>query len=76
MHRFWKQEGLRVPARVREKRRLGDSANRAKRPRAERSSQASIYDFVWDQTGQKFLSFISWAWLVFAQKAQSYRAIL
>lgn len=52
VHRLWKQEGLRVPAKVRKKRRLGDSANGAKRLRAERINQVWSYDFVWDQTEQ------------------------
>jgi transposase InsO family protein len=50
IHRLWKQEGLRVPAKTRKKRRLGDSSNGARRMRAERINHVWSYDFVWDQT--------------------------
>jgi putative transposase len=36
VHRLWKQEGLRVPVKVRKRRRLGESANGTQRRRAER----------------------------------------
>ena len=52
IHRLWKQEGLKVPAKARKRRRLGNSANGAQRLRAERINQVWSYDFVWDQTEQ------------------------
>lgn len=52
IHRLWKQEGLKVPAKARKKRRLGNSANGAQQLRAERINQVWSYDFVWDQTEQ------------------------
>jgi transposase InsO family protein len=50
IHRLWKQEGLRVPAKTRKKRRLGNSSNGAQHLRAERINHVWSYDFVWDQT--------------------------
>jgi len=50
VHRLWKQEGLRVPAKARKRRRLGESANGTQRQRAERINQVWSYDFVFDQT--------------------------
>ena len=50
VHRLWKQEGLKVPAKARKRRRLGESANGAQRMRAERKNHVWSYDFVWDQT--------------------------
>jgi transposase InsO family protein len=50
VHRLWKQEGLKVPAKPRKRRRLGESANGAQRRRAERINHVWSYDFVWDQT--------------------------
>ena len=52
IHRLWKQEGLKVPAKARKKRRLGNSANGAQQLWAERINQVWSYDFVWDQTEQ------------------------
>jgi transposase InsO family protein len=52
IHRLWKQEGLKVPAKARKRRRLGNSENGAKRLRAERINHVWSYDFVWDQTEQ------------------------
>ncbi len=52
VHRLWKQEGLKVPLRVRKKRRLGRWANGAQWLRAERINQVWSYDFLWDQTEQ------------------------
>ena len=50
VHRLWKQEGLKVPSKVRKRRRLGESANGAQRLRAERINHVWSYDFIWDQT--------------------------
>ena len=50
IHRLWKQEGLKVPAKARKRRRLGNSENGAQRLRAERINHVWSYDFVWDQT--------------------------
>lgn len=50
VHRLWKQEGLKVPARARKKRRLGQSANGSQRRRAESINHVWSYDFVHDQT--------------------------
>jgi len=50
VHRLWKKEGLKVPAKARKKRRIGKSANGTQRRRAERINQVWSYDFVFDQT--------------------------
>lgn len=52
IHRLWKQEGLKVPAKARKKWRLGNSANGAQELRAEWINHVWSYDFVWDQTEQ------------------------
>lgn len=48
--RLWRQEGLRVPQRVRKKRRLGSGANSTQRRSATRINEVWCYDFVFDQT--------------------------
>jgi putative transposase len=48
--RLWREEGLRVPQRVRKRRRLGESAVPATRLRAERPGQVWALDFQHDQT--------------------------
>lgn len=48
--RLWRGEGLRVPQRVRKRRRLGDSTVPAKRLRAERPDHVWALDFQHDQT--------------------------
>jgi putative transposase len=48
--RLWREEGLRVPQRVRKRRRLGESAVAAGRLRAERPGQVWALDFQHDQT--------------------------
>jgi len=48
--RLWRQEGLKVPQRLKKKRRLGSSANACFRRRAQRRNQVWSYDFVMDQT--------------------------
>ncbi len=50
VHRLWRQEGLKVPAVQRKRRRLGQSQNRSQRHRAERPDHVWSYDFVHDQT--------------------------
>ncbi len=50
IHRLWKQEGMKVPAKARKRRRLGGSANGTQRLRASRLNEVWSYDFVHDQT--------------------------
>jgi len=52
IHRLWKQEGLKVPAKARKRRRLGNPEHGTQRLRAERINHVWSYDFVWDQTEQ------------------------
>jgi hypothetical protein len=42
-HRLWKQERLKVPAKTRKRRRLGESANGTQRLRAERINQVATF---------------------------------
>lgn len=46
VHRLWRQEGLKVPAVQRKRRRLGQSQNSSQRHRAEPPDQVWSYDFV------------------------------
>ena len=48
--RLWRQEGLRVPARKRKRRRLGSSTEDAARPRAQCPDQVWALDFQSDET--------------------------
>ena len=48
--RLWRQEGLKVPQRLKKKRRFGSSAHACFRRRTERRNQVWSYDFVMDQT--------------------------
>ncbi len=50
VQRLWREEGLRVPAQRRKRRRLGTSATPAVRLRAERPNQVWALDFQFDQT--------------------------
>jgi transposase InsO family protein len=50
VQRLWREEGLRVPARRRKRRRLGDSTVPAERLRAERPGHVWALDFQFDQT--------------------------
>jgi putative transposase len=50
VQRLWREEGLRVPARRRKRRRLGDSTVPADRLRAERRDEVWAIDFQFDQT--------------------------
>ena len=48
--RLWRQEGLKVPRRQRQRQRLGNSASGTQRRRAERVNHVWSYDFIFDQT--------------------------
>ncbi len=48
--RVWREEGLRVPAKRRKRRRLGDSTVPADRLRSERPDHVWAFDFEFDQT--------------------------
>lgn len=50
VQRLWREEGLRVPRRVRKRRRLGDSTAPKERLRAERPGHVWAFDFQFDQT--------------------------
>jgi putative transposase len=50
VQRLWREEGLRVPARRRKRRRLGESTVPADRLRAERPDHVWAIDFQFDQT--------------------------
>ncbi len=50
VQRLWREEGLRVPARRRKRRRLGESSVPADRLRAERPDHVWALDFQFDQT--------------------------
>lgn len=50
LHRIWKQEGLKVPARPARKRARGSSENSMQRHAAIRLNHVWTYDFVHDQT--------------------------
>lgn len=50
IHRLWRQEGLRVPRKVKRRRRLGNSENSCIRHRAERPDHVWAWDFVHERT--------------------------
>jgi transposase InsO family protein len=50
VHRLWRREGLRVPARQRKRRRLGQGKNGCTRRKAGHPDHVWSYDFVMDQT--------------------------
>jgi putative transposase len=50
IQRLWRSEGLRVPARKRKRRRLGESTSEARRLAAERPNQVWALDFQSDET--------------------------
>jgi len=50
VQRIWRQEGLKVPRRQRQRQRLGSSESGTQRLRAERVNHVWSYDFVFDQT--------------------------
>lgn len=53
VQRLWREEGLRVPARRRKRRRLGESTVPADRLRVERPGRVWAIDFRFDQTVQR-----------------------
>jgi putative transposase len=50
VQRLWRQEGLKVPRRQRQRQRLGSSESGTQRLRAERINQVWSDDFIFDQT--------------------------
>jgi putative transposase len=50
IYRLWRQEGLKVPKKVRKKRRLGHSGNSCVRRRAEHKDHVWCWDFIHDRT--------------------------
>lgn len=50
VRRLWRQQGLKIPRRVKKKRRLGHDGNSCVRRRATRMNEVWSYDFVFDQT--------------------------
>lgn len=62
IYRLWRREGLKVPKKVRKKRRLGHSGNSCTRRRAEHQDHVWCWDFIHDRTANgrplKWLSVI------------------
>lgn len=50
VQRLWRREGLKIPRKVRKKRRLGHDGNGCTRRRAVKVNEVWSYDFVFDQT--------------------------
>ena len=50
IYRLWRQEGLKVPKKVRKRRRLGHSGNSCVRRRAEHKDHVWTWDFIHDLT--------------------------
>lgn len=50
VYRLWRREGLKVPRKVRKRRRLGQSANGCVRRRAEHRDHVWTWDFIHDRT--------------------------
>ncbi len=50
VYRLWRKEGLKVPKKVRKKRRLGHSGNSCVRRRAEHQDHVWAWDFIHDRT--------------------------
>jgi transposase InsO family protein len=50
VRRLWRQQGLKIPKRVKKKRRLGHDGNGCTRRRATRMNEVWSYDFLFDQT--------------------------
>ena len=50
VHRLWRSQGLRVPQKVRKKRRLGHSGNSCVRLRPEHKDHVWTWDFLFDRT--------------------------
>jgi len=62
VHRLWKKEGLRVPKKVRRRRRRGSSKNACHRHKATHKNHVWTLDFAWDVTEEglqlKFLPIV------------------
>ncbi len=50
VHRIWRQEGLKVPKKTREKRALGNGSNACHRHRATHANHVWSWDFIFDRT--------------------------
>jgi putative transposase len=50
VRRLWRREGLKIPRKVKKKRRLGHDGNSCVRRRAVRVNEVWSYDFLFDQT--------------------------
>jgi putative transposase len=50
VRRLWRREGLKIPKKVKKKRRLGHDGNGCTRRRAARMNEVWSYDFIFDQT--------------------------
>jgi putative transposase len=50
VRRLWRREGLKIPRRVKKRRRLGHDGNGCTRRRATRPNEVWSYDFIFDQT--------------------------
>jgi putative transposase len=50
VHRLWRRQGLRVPAKVRKRRRLGHSGNSCVRRRPQYQDHVWTWDFLFDRT--------------------------
>ena len=50
VRRLWRHEGLKIPRKVKKKRRLGHDGNGRTRRRATRPNEVWSYDFIFDQT--------------------------
>jgi transposase InsO family protein len=50
VRRLWRREGLKIPRKVKKKRRLGHDGNGCTRRRATRMNEVWSYDFLFDQT--------------------------
>lgn len=52
VRRLWRREGLKIPRKVRKKRRLGHDGNGCTRRQATRPNEVWSYDFLFDQTAE------------------------
>jgi transposase InsO family protein len=50
VRRPWRQQGLKIPRKVKKRRRLGHTGNSCVRRRAVRMNEVWSYDFIFDQT--------------------------
>jgi transposase InsO family protein len=61
VRRLWRREGLKIPRKVRKKRRLGHDGNGCTRRRATRPNEVWSYDFLFDQTAEgRRLKILRW----------------